>query len=1143
MGGTPRNAPAGVRNRVPTVPGLRVTDRAKRHLARFWMVYSFALLPLLPAIYAASKYLPGGWDPMHRSLASVAFVALLMIVFLRIVTPRQTLFEHVHFGSLTPEAVREAALGVINGEKAQEFFVHAAPRPMETDDVLAKLERDGFAFVSGRTGTGKSTAAYHAAHDLSQRHFRVYRLNVDNPKLHGARPPSELVVSYSELDNLKDWKRLVIVDDAHKIPHKDELRSALEREANSRSQRFIWIETEEEPNDAGPCVVDSEGIHISAAANLDAIVEQFYRSENPTLKSLLAESTAGLADALERARAGKVMDLWHFNFIATGGWERLAGQMEKLDKSELLVLFLVSGHTLISGEMELHRDEVAKLVKDLDFVWLGGKESPQWVYEAVARLASSDIKLIRVYARGKEQGYVQSLHINSARQIVKLCLEYEGLASNLLSAARRLLPDDFSKCNYLGWFCRALDVFAGRFLHDSEDWLTKFLQEPMPEHLKGYARTLTALKWSAPDVYATVTHNLADSNSTLDSMAARFSLASAATFQPLATALRHLGPARARIIEQLRIEPLSRTTIAYADSVTGGPSVADQRPPRGGAWLTQLAMVLAELGSRRGELLGLLGVPRLVALANSVGPDNWQSLADLLCQLDYRRADVLRDLKVAKLGELANSAGPDHWQSLAYLLKQLGSRRMEVLEDLEVPRLAVLASSVGPDNWPSLVHLLHQLDYRCKEAVRSLDVRMLARNANTVRDASQLADLGQLLHVLKERRAELVSSLDFAHLARVASMADASQADRIAQLIAGLGTDSHRLTEHEDLDVRMLVVRMLNSVSTENMGQVAHLVKALGTRAEELLAEPSSRNPILLDGLALTVSGVTSERFHDAAEILDAIGSLRVAILPKLDYNKLMTVAEAVRASDILGLVWFLRLLAEPDREPFVLRLDWRRHCLELTSCHNHIYLAYALRNLARQHELIEGLDVAEVISRLQSEQDAILSKLLIRHPGMYWQAATFLLAYVSLAPEPGRELAGLLADRVVASGVITHAPWWSGLAALISALSKIEPALAERFLRNNKVRGRIIQGIDEESTATEHVAGLELLIKAICGADPSQWLEWLEHGWITADLSMLDLDTLYKEAEATDVDNAPDVPEDASDEPTTATTAREQTG
>ena len=75
-----------------------------------------------------------------------------------------------------------------------------------------------------------------------------------------------------------------------------------------------------------------------------------------TTAKVTTERENRFSEAISGVSDGKIRDVWHFNFVATRGEERLTNELQSLSRVEVLVLFLISARTVMSGESEISTD-------------------------------------------------------------------------------------------------------------------------------------------------------------------------------------------------------------------------------------------------------------------------------------------------------------------------------------------------------------------------------------------------------------------------------------------------------------------------------------------------------------------------------------------------------------------------------------------------------------------------------------------------------------------------------------------------------------------------------------------------------------------------------------------------------------------
>jgi hypothetical protein len=295
------------------------------------------------------------------------------------------------------------------------------------------------------------------------------------------------------------------VDDAHKLAAKRNINEIMQKEADEGHCKFIWVETEyyEEKQDK---IQSDMYIWVDFKEFFKSLLKNFYRSQDPLFQEALKDRINGLADAINRVNKGKIHDVWWFAFVASQGEERIAQEIKKITDPQLLVLFLISAYTVLSGESELSINYL--LNKLYNFKW-------GWLTDAQKRSSFSDVirllqeqtqvrkSMIRVYDKSeKDRGYIASLHYNFARTVIKASLSRVHLINDLVSSTEELLTSEYYKCAYIGAFLSDIGgLHAADFASKNKDWLISFINNILLEKLNCYSWMLESVKNVALDVY------------------------------------------------------------------------------------------------------------------------------------------------------------------------------------------------------------------------------------------------------------------------------------------------------------------------------------------------------------------------------------------------------------------------------------------------------------------------------------------------------------------------------------------------------------------------------------------------------------------------------------------------------------------
>jgi len=871
-------------------------------------------------VYKSLFVTPQAWAYLIASTALISWG--IIYICEKLLTHRVACFEQVDFKRPDENVLTKAIEGILNLEKAEPFYVHIAPKFDGISTIVSELKETGFVVISGEPGAGKSMAAYQAAYILQkEKRYRVYQLKTTELENKTGSEIISQVVSVSELDKLKGKQRLILIDDAHKLPGKEDLKPKLKKEAKENNGKYIWIETEEEAEEEYEGTRLDRYVRINFQNSLGSLLKGFYQSEEPNLQRALAGRIKGLRDAIKRVDAGKITDIWHFTFCATQGWGRLVDKVESLKEVELLVLFFISAHAVLSGESELHINDVIGKIRGLEFEWLSEQRSPTPIRDAIRKLASSELKLVRIYDKEHDTGYIRALHYNFARQAIGACLLKESLAKYMLSSAKALLTDDYRKCVYYGIFHQDIGQYASRFDRDNRDWLVGFLSNPLLEWLQCYPRALTFIRKAAQDVYDQIISEL-----DIAKLAPIVSQTKSGKFQELAYLLNVLGNRRDELLRKLNFATLADTAkaieaeqfqqLAYLLKVLGDhkgamiekldfATLAETTVTAKVEQFPQLAYLLSILGDRKYELLKKCEFATLAEAVATAKIEQFHQVGILAAALGDNAEELIKELvkkrNLSRLAIEASAIGMGQFGRLADLLYVLGKRRGELIERLDLTHLAKVTIGVEIGQFNQLAHLLNAIGDRRAELLDKLDLAELAKTAS-VAEVGQFDQLADLLSAIGDRRAELLDKLDLVGLAKTASVAEVGQFDQLAHLLSAIG--DHRAELLDKLDLAELA-KTASVAEVGQFDQLAHLLSAIGDRRAELL------DKLDLAELAKTASVAEVEQFNQLAHLLSAIGDRRAELLDKLDLAKLAGRTGATKVEQFQQVAFLLNALGE----------------------------------------------------------------------------------------------------------------------------------------------------------------------------------------------------------------------------------------
>jgi len=1161
-----------------------MTGKTRRKINRFWriifpvyggvisigsLIVSFLIKPLVETSAAFSKlqmHFPGWY-----LLICFWFIVIVVLYIISDLLSHNrskasvseiNYFKEINFGKLGENTILKVINGLLDAEKVEPFYVHAAPKSKEVETVYSRLNETDFVMISGRPGEGKSMVTYHSAYRFKEEErYYIYRLKVE---LLEDKTGKEIIDEILfQLDDLKGKKKLIIVDDAHKLAIKQDINIILQQEAEEGHGKYIWVETEFYEEKQAELQPDMY-IRVDFQEFFENLLKNFYQSQDPFFQKALKGRIEGLGDAINRVKKGKIYDVWWFAFVASQGEKRLAQEIDNLTDPQMLVLFLISAYTVLNGESEL---SINYLLNKL------GNLKQGWLTEALRISSFSDVirllqeqtqvrkSMIRVYDKSeRDRGYIASLHYNFARTVIRASLLRTHLVEELLSSVGELLTSEYHKCAYIGIFLNDIGSYAASFDRKNKDWLISFVNNILPEKLQYYPRILKGIKSVAIEIYDEIIRKV-----DIDAIAENVNSTEAGLFHKLAHLLDVIGDRRNELIKKLDLEQLSKTAnsaeigqfshlahllaaigdrrnelikkldlkqlsqtadsaeiLEFAHLVYLLNAIGDRRnelikkldlkqlsKTADSAEILEfahLANFLDAIGDRRNELIKKLDLKQLSKTADSAEIGQFSHLAHLLDAIGDRRNELIKKLDLEQLSKTADSAEIGQFDQLAHLLDAIGDRRNELIEKLDLEQLSKTADSAEIGQFSHLAHLLDAIGDRRNKLIEKLDLEQLSKTADSA-EIGQFDQLAHLLNAIGDRRNKLIEKLDLEQLSKTADSAEIGQFSQLAHLLNAIGDRRNKLIEKLDL---VILLKVVNSAKVEQFSQVANLLVALGDNRNKLIEEMD------LKMLAKAINTAEVNEFEQIAKLLDNLGFKKSQFSKLLDHDKLVQKANQAISCDIIvqGLTMFIAKLEEKDRGKFIQEVDWCSICQKFPIyVYLFIQLGASLGNLLKKAEkLSDKTIVRKVAQHLRSHVNKIKQEVRKAKPKHYSGVAKFLWNCNQIDPVLAKQIASETMSKL-AQGFSVKSINYRSAGQLINAFYDIDPNLSSDFVKNDMVRRKIQQSINMDDWSKK-IEGLKHLIKAFYRSAPDLWKKILNEGRISIDLNSLDLKSIYREVD-----------------------------
>jgi hypothetical protein len=974
-------------------------------------------------------------------------------------TPDVSYFEEVSFGETRERVVMLVLHGLLNGEKAQPQFVHAAPINKEVDMVCRTLEEAGFATLYGGPGEGKSMTAYHVAYRLQmEKGYSPYTLRVDLLTDRGL--PALRDELQAQLDGLRGKRKLIIVDDAHKLADRIELNRLMRDEASDAEIRVIWVETEfyQETASERP----TSHVRIDFRSFVDQLVENLYRRRDVTFEFALRGQIEGLEEALRKAANNQIRDAWHFAFVASQGEKRVEEEISKLDYVETLTLFLISAHTILTGERELPTAGLMNILVRLKFGWLIDTLRRRSLIDIVRSLQEhrfeshpdkqtmQRMSLIRLYDKTvNDRGYIASLHYNSAKAIIGAALLKANIVEDLLESLKLFLVFDYRRCSHISVLLRSMkpQQNALAFVSSNEQWFVGFLSNLKPDMMQAYPPLLDSLKSLDPQVYTRIINKL-----DVDCIAQQIDAVDSSKFHGLAYLLRALKGRQHILFEKVAWQDLA-SRVESADV----------------SHFSQVAELLGSIGNYRKVLVDKI---------------DWQNLA-----FRVAKADIV------------------DFKQIAELLNTLGNRRDILLEKIIWPDLAYRVANADVPHFSNIAELLRALGDRRDELVNKIDWQNLALRIADA-DVFQFTQIADLLGALRDHRDALVDKIEWRNFALRIASADVTDFGQIASLLEMLGNRRTELLARVNWTV--VARRIRDTADLPDLQSLGQLLVAMGAD-RSLLVEKLARNGGLVT-LASKISKSPADRFEQVAVFLSSLDRP----LPPLDTSSLVRTASECSRDNLKGLTLLMSSLDDVRRQCLLEALDWTQLSMRCSIRQGMLgALGQCLENVRKKDELSSDSSGCEKVGKYLRGNVGLITVAVVesyrlgKASGSFYSGIAKFLHNCNLIDE-------ILTFQIVEQTIETAVRDFTVIPAnhryvsqLIDTFYEVYPGVARSFVENRRIQNKITSSLNNHDWAGDP-DGVRRLIQTVYRACPAVWFKILTR--ITTTLSEIDLEAIYKE-------------------------------
>ena len=439
---------------------------------------------------------------------NILIIGYLAVIVLTIYLFRTHLFEKLKpkeffsagfdFRQPDDETIAAAIEGIFSFSKSQPYFIHVTPPNEEIKEIFNALGEGGnnFIHIHGKPGEGKSMLAYHAIYQRERKgSTKCYSLKVDT-----LIDKSKDIIKdiLNELDGLPrkynaHVLKLILIDDAHRLPFAYELEKQLRIEASQGNGRFIWITTDLDPFEKAKRKTGE--LSINFQAYYLHLVSTLYRSEDLRIQKLMAGRFPKLDLVIAQTKENRIRDAWTFNFVASDGFAKLKEDILKLKEEEKYILYLLSAHTSIKGEEPLPVTEFYNLCVKFKPHWfqlpyVEFEKTLRALFEQKPEDASKEKRrmMLRLSEDSQKNVSAESLHFlfatNYLREASRTFPDYER--NEMLTAVKAILSNDWKKFRYLTSFLLNIDNDVGMFFEQNAEWMKLYFENLQPSHFDQY---------------------------------------------------------------------------------------------------------------------------------------------------------------------------------------------------------------------------------------------------------------------------------------------------------------------------------------------------------------------------------------------------------------------------------------------------------------------------------------------------------------------------------------------------------------------------------------------------------------------------------------------------------------------------------
>ena len=984
----------------------------------------------------------------------IATIALLSLLISRKILnynkPNKKYFELIDFERPTDKIIKKAVEGILNSEKTQPYFVHVAPISDEVEQLYQKLYEKGFVWENGKPGDGKTMLAYHALYRYRKRigfsyrysirlfwlKYRIYKLNLNH-----INDEKEVDLIHDELDSLKGGRRkIVLIDDAHKLNFEDKLRFEFEEEAKEKSNgKFVWINTnylEASNSDS------TDSFNIDFENFYPKLIEGLYKSQNSIVKEIIKKKCTGLQDAIKLKEQGRIKDPWHFNFVASNGEQRIIQLLEKLSRKKaeqdilLLSVFLFSVRNIMTGEKEFNQTEFTVLLSKIDIPYFEKNIEIYQPNKIISDLGSQEKgRFIIIENKNSiDRGFLHAPHARLSKAFIKAITIYitdKKLIEQLIDTSKLLLTNDYEDSKYFSIYFDLLGKYQEYFLNNNKVWITSFLYNLKLDQLHVYPFLLSILKKNHNSFYKKLIND-----DYFTAIASAISLAPATRFVSIQQFIQVLGNDKDKLVKNLNWETLANT--ANKAEV---------------AQLNQVADFVNALGTskEKTEFLQKLNLETLANAANKAEVAQLKQVANFINALgnSKEKTEFLKKVNWETLTNLANKVEVAQLNQVADFINALGTSK-EKTEFLKKV------------NWETLA------------------------NATNKAEVANFGQLEAILNALGNDKDKLIQKLNWETLANAANKAEVATFGQLEAILNALGNDKEKLVQKLNWEI---LANSTNKVEVAQLKQVADFINALGNDKEKLVQK------LNWEKLANATNKAEVAQLKQVADFINALGKDKKKLSKFFEVEDIIVFSKNLDVNQIKSFCIILASLEIEKQNLVICECNWLDllNKINLNHSENIKTLTYILYYLNKKHE-ISDLPIfnQEIIVYLENNKGKIVhfSTQYFISPDNFQSCSNLLGVLIPHSYEICLNIADKIKYKIASDFIITPR-YYQSFSNLLNVFNQLNPTFSKYIISNDLVKLKLHASFDDKSINGQ-LKNLQSLLRSIKNIDTSATIEIL---------------------------------------------------